>query len=260
MTNIIAIASEKGGVAKTTSAISLGGALVEMGQDVLMIDMDPQASLTLSLGIAPHKVRRSIADVLINSVSPVSVSRETTIPGLDLLPSNSEMELAERFMPIRKNYKHILRDTLQDTHFYDTIILDCPPSLGAVTHNALVAADMLIIPTIPEYLSVYSLRNIMRVLRSVRAQDNPPLNYRILITMLDQRIASHITLSSQLRATFNNAVFDTVIQVDTRLRDSTIAGIPITHYAKNTRSAEQYRALAQELPQYVRSEKVEQAA
>ncbi|MBM3144685.1 MAG: ParA family protein [Chloroflexi bacterium] len=260
MTHIIAIASEKGGVAKTTSAISLGGALVEMGQDVLMVDMDPQASLTLSLGVPPHKVRRSIADVLINQVSPVSVSRETTIPGLDLLPSNSEMELAERFLPIRKNYKHVLEDALQDIHCYDAILLDCPPSLGAVTHNAIVAADMLIIPTIPEYLSIYTLRNILRVVRSVRAQDNPSLNYRILITMLDQRIASHITLSNQLRATFDQAIFATAIQVDTRLRDSAIVGLPITHYAKKARGAEQYRALAQELPQYVRSEKVEQAA
>jgi chromosome partitioning protein len=260
MTRIIAISSEKGGVAKTTTAISLGGALVEMGQDVLMLDMDPQASLTLSVGISPHKVRHSIADVLINSVSPVSLSRETTIPGLDLLPSNSEMELAERFLPIRKNYKHILREAIQDIRLYDTIIIDCPPSLGAVTQNALVAADMLVIPTIPEYLSVYSLRNIMRVVRYIRAKDNPSLNYRILITMLDRRITSHTTLSSQLRDTFENAVFDSIIQIDTRLRDSTIAGIPITHFAKNTRSAHQYRALAQELPEYVRSEKVEQAA
>ena len=260
MTRIIAIASEKGGVAKTTTAISLAGALVEMGQEVLMIDMDPQASLTLSLGIPPHKVRRSIADVLINLAPPVSVSRETSIPGLDLLPSNFEMELAERFLPIRKNYKQILKETLQDIPYYDTIILDCPPSLGAVTNNALVAAHMLIIPTHPEYLSVYSLRNVLRVVRSIRAHENPNLNYRILITMVDQRIGSHQTLSNQLRATFKSAIFDTEIQVDTRLRDSTIAGLPGTHFAKSTRSAEQYRALAQELPLYVRSEEVEQAA
>ncbi len=260
MTQIIAIASEKGGVAKTTTAISLGGALVELGQEVLMVDMDPQASLTLSLGIPPHKVRRSIADVLINLAPPVSVSRETSIPGLDLLPSNFEMELAERFLPIRKDYKHILRETLQSVRLYDTIILDCPPSLGAVTSNALVAADMLIIPTHPEYLSIYSLRNVLRVVRTIRAEENPTLNYRILITMLDQRVGSHITLSEQLRSTFKGAVFNTTIQVDTRLRDSTIAGVPITHFARNTRSAGQYRDLAQELPIYVRSEKVEQAA
>lgn len=260
MTRVIAIASEKGGVAKTTTALSLGGALVELGREVLMLDLDPQGSLTLSLGIPPHTVRRSIADVLMNSVPPVSVSRETSIPGLDLVPANSEMELAERFLPIRKDYKLILRNILKEIDHYDIIILDCPPSLGAVTHNAIVAADLLCIPTTPEYLSVYALRNILSLIRSVRIKSNPNLKYRILITMLDQRIGSHIALSHQIRSAFKDAVLNSVIQVDTRLRDSSIAGSPITHYATGSRSAEQYRALVQELDQYVRSEEVKQAA
>ena len=260
MSRVIAIASEKGGVAKTTSALSLGGALVELGREVLMIDLDPQGSLTLSLGIPPHTVRRSIADVLINSISPVSVSRETAIPGLDLVPSNSTMELAERFLPVRREYKQILRNILKGIDLYDTIILDCPPSLGAITKNAIVAADLLCIPTIPEYLSIYALRNILNLIRSNRAEHNPTLKYRILITMLDQRINSHLLLTEQIRDTFKDAVLKNTIQVDTRLRDSAIAGIPITHYASNSRSAGQYRALVQELDHYVRSEKVEQAA
>ncbi len=254
MTNIIAIASEKGGVSKTTTAISLGGALAEIGQDVLMIDLDPQASLTLSLGIPPHTVRRSIADVLINSISPVGVSRETSIAGLDLLPSNAEMLMAERFLPIRKDYKLILRNLLRDIQIYDAIILDCPPALGAITQNALAAANLLVIPTVPEYLSVYTLRSMLGVVRSTRANSNPHLNYRILISMFDQRIGSHLNLSEQLRNTFKQAVCDTVIQVDTRLRDAAVAGMPVTHFAANTRSAQQYRALAQELIQYGRSE------
>ncbi len=253
MTQTLAIASDKGGVAKTTTAISLGGAMVELGHEVLLIDLDPQASLTLALGIPPHTVRHSITDVLINSASPVSVSRETSIKGLDILPSNPEMILAERFLPIRKNYKHILKESLNSTQHYDTVILDCPPSLGAITQNALTAANTLLIPTVPEYLSVYALRNILSVVRSIRATDNPGMTYRILITMFDQRIGSHINLSDQLRATFNNAICDTQIQVDTRLRDSTVAGIPITQFSPNTRSAHQYRALAQELAHDVRS-------
>jgi chromosome partitioning protein len=257
---IIAVANEKGGVAKTTTAVSLGGALVEMEQEVLLVDLDPQASMTLAMGVQPHTVRRSIADVLINAISPVGVSRETSIPGLDLLPSNSELELAERYLPIRKNHTHLLRQAIEQMDHYDTLVLDCPPSLGVITQNALVAADVLVMPTLAEYLSIYALRNIMRVIRSVRAKDNPKLKYRILITMLDQRISSHITLSKQLRAKFDNAILDTIIQVDTRLRDSAIAGIPITHFVSNTRSAMQYRQLAQELMQYVVSETVEQTA
>ncbi len=260
MTQIIAVANEKGGVAKTTTAVSLGGALVNAGQDVLLVDLDPQANLSLALGVPPHKVRRSAADVLLNSVAPLSVSRETSIPGLDLIASNAEMGLSERFLPIRQRYKHILRQALEPIQLYDTIILDCPPSLGAVTMNALVAADLLIIPTQAEYFSAYALRNVMTTIRAVRREDNPGLVYRVLITMLDQRIGSHKALTKQLRDTFDRAVFETVIQVDSKLRESTIAGLPITHYLPRSRSAEQYSALAQELTQYVKAEKVTQPA
>ena len=260
MTRIIAIANEKGGVAKTTTAISLGGALVELEQDVLLVDLDPQANLSLALGLPPHKVRRSVADVIINGATPLSISRETAIPGLDVLPSNEEMGLAERFLPIRQDYQHILRNALKDIQLYDSIILDCPPSMGAITLNALNAADLLIIPTQAEYLSAYALRHVMATIRKVRVEDNPKLTYRILITMLDQRIGSHKALSKQLHNTFGDAIFQTTIQVDSKLRESTIAGLPITQYVSRSRSAQQYRALAQELIQYVKTETVSQQA
>jgi chromosome partitioning protein len=258
MRRIIAVANEKGGVAKTTTVLSLGGALVEMGEDVLLVDLDPQANLTLGLGVSPHKVRRSVADVLLNAAQPISVSRETSIPGLDLIPSNSEMGLAERFLPIRQNYLRILRDALSDIHLYGTIILDCPPSMGAVTLNAMVAADLLIIPTQAEYFSAYALRNVMSAIRSVRAQENPALIYRILITMIDMRIKSQQELIEQMKEAFDKAVFETEIQVDSKLRESTIAGLPITSYTPRSRSALQYRALAQELTQYVKAESITQ--
>ena len=130
---------------------------------------------------------------------------------------------------------------------YDVIILDCPPSMGVITQNALIAADLLVIPTQAEYLSAYALRHVMSTIRAVRQEDNPNLMYRILITMLDKRIGSHKALSAQLHEAFGNAVFDTIIQVDSKLRESTIAGLPITHYVPRSRSALQYRALAQEL-------------
>ena len=256
MTRIIAIANEKGGVAKTTTAISLGGALVEMGEEVLLVDLDPQANLSLALGFPPHKTRRSIADVMLNSAAPTGISRETSIPGLDVLPSNAEMSMAERFLPIRQNYQYILKHTLRSIPLYDTIILDCPPSMGVITLNALVAADLLIIPTQAEYLSAYALRHVMATLRTVRRENNPALMYRILITMLDKRIGSHKALSAQLQTTFGKAVFETIIQIDSTLRESTIAGLPITHYVPRSRSAEQYRALAQELASYGKTESV----
>jgi chromosome partitioning protein len=254
MTRIVAISNEKGGVAKTTTAVSLGGALVEMEYEVLLVDLDPQANLSLSLGITPEHVRRSIADILLNSSTPISISRETSIPGLDLIPSNSEMGMAERFLPIRQNYKFLLKEALSSMHHYDIIILDCPPSLGVITINALVAADLVIIPTLAEYFSTYALKNVMGLMRSLRTNENPTLEFKLLITMLDVRLGSHKTLTKQLKATFGKSVFESIIQIDTKFRESTIIGMPITHYVPYTRGSKQYRALAKELTKYVQTE------
>jgi chromosome partitioning protein len=282
---VIAIANEKGGVAKTTTAISLGGALVESGYEVLLIDLDPQANLTLGLGVTPGKLRRSIADVLMSSASITSVSRGTDIPGLDLVPSNPGMGIAERFLPVRQDYAYILKNALGLVSLYDYILLDCPPSLGAVTLNALTAADRVIAPTQPEYFSAYGLRSVLGLIRRVRglsvsfedlqhASDdsisadldhsrdepdrlnskgtNPAIVYHILITMFDRRNRIHQTLLDQLRTTFGGGLFKTVIEVDTKLRESTVAGQPITTYFPRTRSSMQYRELAQEIIQYAK--------
>jgi chromosome partitioning protein len=254
MTYIFAVANEKGGVAKTTTAISLGGALVESGYEVLLVDLDAQANLSLGLGINPLNVRRSVADMLLNSASLISISRESNVPGLDVVPSNAEMGMAERFLPVRQNYEYILKNILTNTpnlSSYDFVVLDCPPSLGAVTTNALVASQFVIIPTQPEYFSAHGLRNLMAMIRRVRAQTNPDLAYYILITMMDRRNRIHRTLSEQLRLTFKDGLLETVIEIDTKLRESNVAGLPITHYTPHSRSALQYRALAQELIQDV---------
>jgi chromosome partitioning protein len=247
MRQIIAITNEKGGVAKTTTTLSLGGALVEGGKEVLLIDLDAQANLTIGLGVNPAKSRHSIADVLLNAVSLLSASRETAIPGLDLVPSCPDMLLAERFLTIRQDYERILSGSLATLTTYDYVLLDCPPSLGAVSLNAMIAAGMVIIPTQPEYFSVNGLRGVLNSIRKVRNQYNPLLYYKVLITMLDRRNRIHNTLSNQIRKTFGEGVFDTCIETDTKLRESTVVGLPITHYFPRSRSAGQYRALAQEL-------------
>lgn len=252
MTHIIAVSNEKGGVAKTTTTLALGGALVECGCEVLLIDLDPQANLTLGVGIPPAKVRRSVADVLLNAVSLLSASRETGIPGLDIIPSNAEMGLAERFLPVRQNYEYILRNAIESSALtYDFVLMDCPPSLGAVTTNALTTAHYALIPTQPEYFSAHGLRSLMSMIRRVRGQTNPDLAYFVLITLMDKRNRIHRTLSEQLSTTFGEGLLKTVIEIDTKLRESTVAGLPITHYFPQSRSATQYRALAQELIQHV---------
>jgi chromosome partitioning protein len=190
--------------------------------------------------------------VLFNSATLLSVSRETAIPGLDLVPSNSGMELAERFLPVRKDYETILHHSLNADLAYDFIILDCPPLIGAVTINALAAADLLIIPSQTEYFSAHALKTLMGTIRRVRDQYNPELIYRILITMFDRRNRIHREVGEQIRAAFSTGVFQTMIEIDTKLRESAVEGLPITYYRSRSRSAEQYDALAQEIIQYVR--------
>jgi chromosome partitioning protein len=260
MTYFIAVANQKGGVAKTTTVLSLAGALVQNDKEVLVVDLDAQADLTLALGVNPAKVRHSIADVLFNWATVISVSRETSIPGLDVVPSNNEMELAERFLPIRKNFETILKNGFKNPLPYDFVLMDCPPSLGAVTLNALNLASLLLIPTVPEYFSVHALRNIMVHTHRVRNQTNYSLNYRILITMQDLRNRIHKNMSEQLKKNLGERVLKNVINIDTKLRESTVAGIPITFYAPKSRGALQYHALAQEIIQYSlnKYEKIEQ--
>ncbi len=260
MPYFIAVANQKGGVAKTTTAVSLGGALAQNGKEVLLVDLDPQADLTLSLGINPTKVRHAITDVLFNWATPASVSQETKVTGLDLIPSNPEMELAERFLPIRKNFEYILRNAINSGPLnYDYVIFDCPPSLGAITTNAMNAAQMLIIPTLPEFFSVHALRNVLSAYRRVRNKSNPSIVYRVLITMQDIRNRIHRDLSIQLKENFSTSIFKNIIQIDTKLRESSVAGLPIMNYYPKSRSADQYAALSMELIQYVQ-ETIQQPA
>ena len=254
MSYVIAISNEKGGVAKTTTSLSLGAALEEKGYQVLLIDLDAQANLTLALGLEPGGAALTSSDVLLENVPIENVWQKSEISGLDIVPSGKKMERAEQLLPIHLSYGTRLADSIfasQPTK-YDFVVIDCPPALGAVTLNALNAANLLIIPTQAEYFSAYALRNMMALVRKVRNENNPPLAYRILITMLDRRNRSHRTIQSQLENTFGDGLFKSIVEIDTKLRESPILGLPITQYKSNTRGAEQYRILAQELIEYVK--------
>jgi chromosome partitioning protein len=254
MTYTIAISNEKGGVAKTTTTLSLGAALAELGYHVLVIDMDPQANLTLALGFEPGEASKTSANVLIESASLQSAIHKTDVERLDLVPCNARIESAEQFLPVRSNYLTTLRAALEAASnlAYDYILLDCPPSLGAITLNALAASDLLLIPTQAEYFSAYALRNMMTVIRRIRKEANPNLAYRILVTLLDRRNRTHRSIYEQLVSTFGDGIFETVIEMDTKLRESPIAGQPITHYMPTSRGSLQYRVLAEELIEYAK--------
>jgi chromosome partitioning protein len=261
MTYIIAMSNEKGGVAKTTSTLSLGAAFAELNYRVLLIDLDPQANLSLALGLETGESSVTSANVLVENAPLRSAIRKTEINNLDLVPSSFRIENAEQFLPMRTHYLSTLRHALEvDSLPYDYILLDCPPALGAITLNALSAANLLIIPTQAEYFSAYALRNMMGTIRRIRQEENPGLAYRILVTLLDRRNRTHRNIFEQLQNTFGQGVFTTVIEIDTKLRESPIAGVPITHYRPTSRGSQQYRVLAQELIEYAKEEASRQTA
>lgn len=254
MAYIISIANEKGGVAKTTTTLSLGGALVEMGKKVLLLDLDPQSNLTLSLGVETDQKVSSLLNLVLDKLNPTEVIIKTQISGLELFPSNGDIRMAERLLPMQPNYQLILKNILSTVeNNYDFIILDCPPFLGAITLNALMTSNLLLLPTQAEYYSVFALKNMMAMVRQVRSLGNSSLRYRLLLTMFDKRNGIHRSLAEHLRSTFTSGVLDTVIEIDTRLRESPLSGLPIVFHAAKSRGALQYRFLAQEILNYAKA-------
>ena len=176
MSYVISIANEKGGVAKTTTTLSMGGALVEMGKKVLLVDLDPQANLTLSLGIDTDKKVLSLVNLFLEKKPADDAILPTQVNNLFIFPSNSDIRMAERLLPMQSDYHLILTKLLSSLKsHYDFILLDCPPFLGSVTLNALSSIDLLLIPTQAEFFSIYALRNLMALVRRVRTQYNSNL-------------------------------------------------------------------------------------
>jgi len=249
MTTTIAISNQKGGVAKTTTCLSLGACLSEMGQIVLLVDLDPQANLTLSVGVKPKELHRTVGDALLGNTSLLGVSRESSVYGLDIVPANQGLVVLNRILYGRSGYQFRLKNGLDamDEGFYDFVLIDSPPSLGTLTLNALTAADLLIIPIQCEYYAAHTLLHFVKLVQRVREKSNPSLKYRVLVTMYDRRNKIYRVILEQMQRGLSKVLFNTIIEVDTKLRESPVFGQPITLYAPDTRGARQYRALAKEL-------------
>jgi chromosome partitioning protein len=253
MPYVVAICNQKGGVAKTTTALALGACFVERGIRTLMVDLDPQANLTSNLGLKPDKAPFSAAEVLTGEVAPAQAIMESNLPGLDVIPSGDSMIDIGRKLYLTPDYEFLLRRALNQSALkdYAVVWLDCPPSVGPLSINALTAADLLIVPTQCEYYSIQALTDMFELVGVIRDRTNPPLNYRLLVTMFDGRGKFHASMLEQLREYFQEGLLRTVIGFDTKVREAQAAGLPITIHAPQSRIASQYRQLAEELYPYV---------
>ncbi len=249
---IVAISSQKGGVAKTTTCLSLGASLAELGNSVLLVDLDPQAHLTRALGVNPDRLRRTVGDVLLNQSTMMQVSQESEIPNLDLVPANRGLILVEKVLYTSKGYEFRIKASLEAWQglyefIYDFVLFDCPPSFGPLTLNALTAADWVIIPVTCEPFAAQSLQAFLRLLEMLRRNTNPDIEHRLLVTLYDRRTRLSRLMMAQYRQKFATQMFETVIPIDNKLRESSVYSRPITQYAAGARSAQEYRSLAEEL-------------
>ncbi|MGQ0838496.1 ParA family protein [Actinokineospora sp.] len=247
---VLAICNQKGGVGKTTSTINLGAALTEFGRRVLLVDFDPQGALSVGLGIPAHQLDRTIYNVLIErSVSIGDVVIRTCVDNMDLLPSNIDLSAAEVQLVTEVGREHTLLRTLRPMLAeYDFILVDCQPSLGLLTVNALAAADGVLIPLECEFFSLRGVALLIDTIEKVRERLNPKLEITgILATMFDPRTLHSREVMARVVEAFGETVFDAVINRTVRFPETTVAGEPITTWAPRSTGAKAYRQLAREV-------------
>ena len=251
MGKVIAMANQKGGVGKTTCAINLGGALVEMGKRVLCMDLDPQANLSVGLGLDLNTVEGSMANVLIDpDVTLRSIIRESKTKRLDVAPTTIELSSAEVELFSAIGREMALRDKLTPDVLdeYDYVIIDCPPTLGLLTLNALVAADGVIIPVQTQYYALKGVAALLRIIKTVQARLNPELKVLgLLPTFYDSRTILGRDMLDSLKDLGEHQVFSTVIRQSVKVGEAPTAGVPITVYEPRSDAAKAFLDLAKEV-------------
>jgi chromosome partitioning protein len=249
---IIAIANQKGGVGKTTTAINLAGSLAEQGYRILCVDMDPQSNLTVGLGINLRTVDRSIADALVDpAISLDDVIVPTQTANVDVAPSTIDLSATENVLFSAIGREQALRDVLDSpaAAHYDYVLIDCPPTLGLLTLNALVASDGVIIPVQTQYYALKGFTALMNVITQIRTKGlNPRLRVLgLLPTFYDGRTVLGRDMLQEMRDLGDHHIFENMIRQTVRLGEAPLVGRPVTSYASNTEAARAYRGLAREV-------------
>lgn len=249
MGTIIAIANQKGGVGKTTTAVNLGTSLAVAEKTCLVVDCDPQGNATTGLGIQRGDLENGLYDMILGSVSPAEAIIQTQLPMLHLVGSNPNLVGAEIEMTAADHREGLLkRGLLPLKAIYDYILVDCPPSLGLLTVNALSAADSVIVPLQCEYYALEGLSQLLETLKAVRKGLNPMLTLEgILLTMYDSRNNLSQQVEEEVRGHFKERVFQTIIPRNVRLSEAPSHGQPILLYDIKSKGAQSYLALAREL-------------
>jgi chromosome partitioning protein len=260
MTHVIAVANQKGGVGKTTTVVSLAAALAERDRRVLSIDLDPQGSLTLALGLNPDSCNHTIWDAMMvvggNNLHSIRESPISAVnAGFDVVPANSRLEEADQALLPDPHGMFRLRDALPAlVDRYDYVLIDCPPTLGILAGNALVAATRVLIPLQADYLALRGVDRLIRAIDLVRAHHNPELEIAgLLFTLADGRLLHTQEIMQAARATFGSRVpiFTESVRPSVRLKEAPVVGQSILQYAPHSSAAEAYRSLARELEEGV---------
>lgn len=246
---VIAVANQKGGVGKTTSAVNLCAAFGKAGKKTLLIDIDPQGNATSGLGVNKREIKASTYDLMIGDASAEEILIHTKYENVDILPSNIELAGAEIELVSAQGRESKLKNALVDLRYkYDFILIDCPPSLGIITLNALTASDTLLIPAQCEYYALEGLSQLMSTVRTVKRLYNPSIEIEgVLLTMFDGRLNLTIQVVDEVKKFFPRKVYKTVIPRNVRISEAPSFGEPVLYYDKASRGSEAYTELANEI-------------